>query len=57
MKTKNINSPNDLLTYIEGIINDFESGITDKDKTIDLIGDLIIKIGKASKKNKKLNEI
>lgn len=57
MTTKDIKSPEDLKIYIDGIIHDFELGLTHREDTIDLIEDLILKIGKASKEGKKLFEM
>ena len=50
MEIKNINSADDIERYVEGCINDFETGISNKDETIvnlcELVVDLLIKANK-----------
>lgn len=57
MDLKDINNVTDLENYIEGILNDFESGISDKEKTSSLIAELIIHIQKAVKEGKLLRDV
>ena len=42
MKLEHINTANDLQTYIEGIINDYEYNEVSKDKTVDAVAELVI---------------
>ena len=56
MKLKDINTVIDLDNYIEGILNDFEGGISDKEETNSLIADLIIYTNKLALKGKVLIE-
>lgn len=57
MKLKNIKTVKDLENYIEGILNDFEAGVSDKEETSSLIADLIIHVQKAVKEEKSLRDI
>lgn len=41
MKPENIGSPEDMVRYIEGCLNDFEANLSTKAETIDAILDLI----------------
>jgi len=42
MKPEDVNTIDDLPIYIEGCINDFEFGISDKSETIEALLDLIL---------------
>lgn len=44
MKAKNIKSIDDVSNYIEGCLNDFEEGLSDKDETSKNFHDLVTKI-------------
>ena len=57
MKTQDIKSPQDLTDYIEGIFNDFESGLSSKQESSKLVVDLILKCAKAEKEGKRITEI
>ena len=56
MKLKDIQTVNDLENYIEGMLNDFEAKVSDKEETKELIADLIIHIQKHSKNRKLLRK-
>ena len=57
MKLKDISTVKDLENYIEGILNDFESGISDKEEASSLIADLIINVENVIEKGVLLREI
>ena len=44
MKSEDINTAEDCLIYIEGCLNDFESGISTKEETMNLFLDMVIRI-------------
>ena len=52
MKVENVKTADDLERYIEGCINDFESGLSDKDETIIAIAELVVHIYKLALKER-----
>ena len=56
MKVENVKTPNDIESYIEGCINDFEVGISEKDETIYYLAELVVHIYKLALKEKELLE-
>ena len=52
MKVKNVRTPNDIETYIEGCINDFELGISEKRETIVYLAELVGHIYKLALKER-----
>ena len=44
MKASEVKSPQALLIFIEGILNDFETGVSSKEETMNNILDIIIQI-------------
>lgn len=52
MKAEAIKTPNDIERYIEGCINDFETGISDKSETIVYLAELVAHVIKALKEKK-----
>ena len=52
MKVENIKTADDIERYIEGCINDFEAGISDKVETIIAIAELVIHIYKLALKER-----
>ncbi|MCE7997055.1 MAG: hypothetical protein HEP71_34165 [Roseivirga sp.] len=43
MKTKDIRNADELRQYIEGVVNDFELGVSNNEETCALIADLVNK--------------
>lgn len=52
MKLENVKTADDLERYIEGCINDFEAGISDKDETTIAIAELVVHIYKLALKER-----
>jgi len=52
MKLENINSADDIERYVEGCINDFETGISNKDETIVNLCELVADIYSRAKQTK-----
>ena len=52
MKVENVKTADDIERYIEGCINDFESGISDKDETTIAIAELVVHIYKLAFKER-----
>jgi len=52
MKVENVRTPDDIERYIEGCINDFEDGISDKSETIVYLAELVAHVYIAAKKEK-----
>lgn len=46
MKLENIRTADEIESYIEGCLNDFQLGFITKKRTIDLIGELTVRIYK-----------
>ena len=44
MKVKNIKTINDAQRYVEGVINDFEGGISTKEETMGYLGEYTARI-------------
>ena len=44
MKTSHIHTIQDMQRYVEGCINDFETGVSTKDETIDALRDYTIRV-------------
>ena len=52
MKVENVKTADDLEQYIEGYINDFESGLSNKDETVIAIAELVVHIYKLALKER-----
>lgn len=52
MKAIDVKTPDDIERYIEGCINDFEMGISDKDETIVYLAELVVHVYKKALKEK-----
>ncbi len=52
MKLENVRTPDDVERYIEGCINDFEMGESDKSETIIYLAELVAHVYKEAKKEK-----
>ena len=61
MKVENVRNTDDIERYIEGCINDFEMGISDKSETIVHLAELVAHVYIGAKKemirNERLNKI
>ena len=53
MKVENVRTADDIERYIEGCINDFEMGISDKSETIVYLAELVVHVYKKALKEKK----
>ena len=52
MKVENVSTADDIERYIEGCINDFEMGISDKSETIVHLAELVAHVYTKAKKGK-----
>lgn len=50
MKLEDVNSIDDVERYLEGCLNDFDAGLSDKTETMNYMGDLILKVYKMALK-------
>ena len=53
MKASDINTLKDAQGYVEGCLNDFETGISTKDETIKYLGEYTLRLMEIFEKNSK----
>lgn len=56
MKIEDIKSVDQMERFVEGCLNDFESGVSTKEETMSLLGDYTIHVIEVARKTKNLFE-